>query len=274
MKLPQLLASPVALPSIPRVVAQLLVELEHNEPDLKTMHDSLIQDPVLTAKVLQLVNTAQFQPSRPIGQVSEALALLGLAQIRNLVCSAAMTSAFRQVGGVEMQQFWRCSLDAAKLARSLAGFAKVDASSAFTAGLLHAVGELVMHLGMPAEMAELDVRVPALDPSRAAAELDLLGYSYAQVGAGFSRAWRLPPLLVDALEYQDAPLQVGVCKPLSGIVHLAAWRARIRVMQRGEKDLQQGFPAAVALALGLDIDMVLQRDAIDWTTREEAAVFN
>lgn len=273
MELSQLLASPVALPSIPRVIALLLGELDRPEPDLKKMHESLMQDPALTARVLQLANSAQFQLSKPIGNAAEALAILGLAQVRNLVCSAAMASAFRQVGSVDLQQFWRYSLDAAKLSRSLAGFGKIDASVAFTAGLIHAVGELVMHLGMPGAMAGLDTRIVAFDPGRATAERALLGYSYAQVGAGFARAWRFPAVLVDALEHQDAPFQAGVYEPLSGIVHLASWRARVRVLGHGESTMLQSFPDAVALALGLDFDMVLQRDPINWTTREEAAVF-
>jgi len=273
MDIDTLLASPVALPSIPRVVAQLLAEFERAEPDLKRMHEALVQDPVLTARVLQLANSAQFQLNRPVGHVSEALAILGLAQIRNLVCSAAMASAFRQVGGVDMPQYWRYSLDAAKVSRSLASFARVDASLAFTAGLLHAVGELVMHLGLPAEMASLDARLPVLAPGRASAERELLGFSYAQVGAGFARAWHFPVELVDALEHHDAPFHKGVYEPLSGIVHLAAWRARVRALGYNEAETIESFPDAVALALGLDCDSVVQRDPVAWTLPAEAAVF-
>lgn len=273
MDLQTLLSSPVALPSIPRVVALLLNELEREEPDLKKVRELLIQDPVLTARLLQLANSAQNQLPKPVGNVSEALAVLGMLQVRSLVCVAAVGSAFRLVGGVDMPQFWRYSLNTAKLARSLAGLGNTNPSMAFTAGLIHAVGELVMHLGMPGEMAELDARFPVFSPGRATAERESVGYSFAQVGAGFARAWFFPAALVNALEHQDAPFQNGDYEPLSGILHLSAWRARAREMNFNDAEMTDNFPDVVALALHLDIDMVMQRDPIEWTTRQEAGIF-
>lgn len=274
MELQNLLASPVALPSIPRVVALLLSELERDEPDLKRVGELLMHDPVLTTRLLQLTNSAQFQLSQKIGNVSEALAVLGLVQVRSLVCVAAVGSAFRNVGGLDMQQFWRYSINVAKLARTLAGVVRTNASLAFTAGLIHAVGELVMYLGMPDAMAELDRKLSPYSTRRAQAERDAFGYSYAQVGSGFARLWRFPETMENALGHQDAPYEKGVYEPLSGILHLSAWRARAREMALNDDELADNFPDVVALPLRLDIDTVLQRDPIDWTTRQEAGAFS
>lgn len=274
MELQNLLASPVALPSIPRIVALLLSELERDEPDLKKVSELMMHDPVLTTRMLQLTNSAQFQLSQRIGNVPEALAVLGLVQARSLVCVAAVGSAFRNVGGIDMQQFWRYSINVAKLARTLAGVVRRDTSMAFTAGLIHAVGELVMYLGMPGAMAELDASLSPFSTKRAQAEREAFGYSYAQVGAGFARVWRFPESMVDALGHQDAPFQKGVYEPLSGILHLSAWRARAKEMDLNDDELADNFPDVVALPLRLDIDTVLQRDPIDWTTRQEAGAFN
>lgn len=274
MDLQNLLASPFALPSIPRIVALLLSELERDEPDLKKVRELLMHDPVLTTRLLQLTNSAQYQLSQKIGNVSEALAVLGLVQVRSLVCVAAVGSAFRNVGGIDMQQFWRYSINVAKLARTLAGVVRSNASMAFTAGLIHSVGELVMYLGMPEPMAELDRNMSPFSTRRALAEREAFGYSYAQVGAGFARVWQFPESMVDALGHQDAPFEKGVYEPLSGILHLAAWRARAKEMELNDDELVDSFPDVVALPLRLDIDTVLQRDPIDWTTRQEASVFN
>ncbi len=274
MELKDLLASPVALPSIPKVVSQLLTELEQDEPDLRKISQWVKTDPALTTRLLQMANSAMFQLTKPAGSVSEALAVLGLGQLRALVCAAAVGGAFAHIAGMDMPQFWRYSLNVAKLARTLAGMLKVNSSTAFTAGLIHAVGELVMHGGMPARMAALDKTISPLHPRRAAAEQDLLGYCYAQVGSGFARAWRFPGNIVDALETQIAPFENGVYEPLAGLLHLSAWRARAKEADYDPGQLADTFPGEVALHLKLDIDMVLQQDPIDWTTRQEASVFS
>ncbi|XAH26111.1 HDOD domain-containing protein [Xylophilus sp. GW821-FHT01B05] len=273
MELNELLASPTALPSIPKVVALLLSELDREEPDLRKVSQLISTDPGLTARVLQLANSAFFQLSQRIGGVSEALAILGLTHVRSLVSAASLGGAFRSVPGVNMQQFWRYSLDVAKISRSLAGIVHENLGTAFTSGLVHAVGELVMHTGMPEKMLPLNESVPPLDLRRARIEHRMFGYSYAEVSAGLARSWQFPTQIVDALQHQHAPFDNDAYEPLAGIIHLATWRARAREAQLGEKELTTSFPDVIGLALGLDIDAVLQQDPIDWTSRSEAGPF-
>jgi HD-like signal output (HDOD) protein len=271
MKLEKLLASKEALPSIPRVIALLLNELDRAEPDLRKMSQLINTDPVLTARLLRLANSAQFQLSNKISSVSEALALMGLEQVRSLTMAAAVAGAFRMVPGIDMPQFWRYSLDVAKLSRSLGGMVRQNQPAAFTAGLIHATGELVMHLGLPQELIALDQQVQPFSLKRAVAERKLLGYCYADVGAGFARNWQFPQPIVDALEQQHAPFENDVYEPMAGVLHLAAWRARARESGYSQQELIDNFPDVVALTLGIDIDMVLQQDPIDWTSGAEGA---
>jgi HD-like signal output (HDOD) protein len=271
MRLEELLASDAALPSIPKIIALLLHELGREEPDLRKISQFINTDPVLTARLLQLANSAQFQLTRKIGSVSEALALLGLAQVRALATAAAVAGAFKHIPGIDMASFWRYSLNVAKLSRTLAGMIRQNQATAFTAGLVHATGELVMHLTMPEDMAALSAQVHPLGLKRAAAECKRFGFCYAQVGAGFARSWQFPAAIVDALEHQYAPFENGVYEPLAGVLHLAAWRARANELNLGEPDLTVSFPDVVALALGIDIDMALQQDPIEWTSKAEVS---
>lgn len=272
MTLDELLASDTALPSIPKIIALLLNELDRPEPDLRKISQLINTDPILTTRLLQLANSAQFQLSSKISSVSEALALMGLDQVRSLATAAAIAGAFRAIPGLDMNQFWRYSLNVAKLSRTLGGMVRQKQPVAFTAGLIHATGELVMHLGMPQKMAVLSQEVAPLGLKRAAAERNLLGYCYADVGAGFARTWNFPQPIVDALQHHCAPFENGVYEPMAGILHLAAWRARAKEANYDQHDLTHNFPDVVALALGIDIDMALQQDPIDWTSRAEVAV--
>ena len=272
LTLDKLLASNEALPSIPKVIALLLNELDQPEPDLRKVSQLINTDPVLTTRLLKLANSAQFQFASKISSVSEALALMGLNQVRMLTTAAAVVGAFTTIPGVDMRQFWCYSLNVAKLARTLAGIVRQNQAAAFTAGLIHAIGELVMHLGLTKELLALNLKVHPLSLKRDAAERKLLGYSYADVGAGFARKWQFPQPTVDALEHQCVPFDNEVYEPMAGILHLAVWRARAREADYDEQMLIDTFPDVVALVLDLDIDMALQQAPIDWTSKDDVAV--
>lgn len=270
MELQALLAQPVALPSLPRAVALLMSELGQAEPSLRRLNQFLGTDPALAARLLQEANSPAFHAQRQVCGIPEALALLGMAQLRRLVTSAPLGASSRSVPGVNLQQFWRYSLNTAKLARSFAGVVHHNQIAAYTAGLLHGLGELVLHLANPKRMQSINSLVVPLDPRRAKLELRLLGYCYAQVSAELAARWQLPDVVVDALRYHHAPFDNNVYEPLAGVLHLAAWRARAREAGLGERELAVSFPGEVGVTLGMDIDMVLQQDPIDWMAQPDA----
>ena len=259
-----LLASQFTLPSIPKVVALLLSELDRDEPDLKKITQLISTGPARTTRLLRVSNSSLFELSGKINSVSESLAILGLGHVRTMAAEAASGTSFKAVPGIHLQQFWGYSLNVAKVSRSLAGVVRQNPQAAFTCGLIHAVGELAMHIGMPEDVAELDREVPPLDLRRAKAERKQFGFCYAQVGSGYARQWRFPEPMVDALEHQYEPFENNVYEPLAGVIHLATWRARAKEANLDERALAVSFPGEVGEVLGLDIDMVLQQDPIDW----------
>lgn len=264
LQLSDLIAKELALPSLPKLIALLMSELDKAEPDLKNITLWVSTDPALTCQVLQLANGADSQVAGKINSVSEALAVLGMPAIRSMALQAAKSVSFQAIPGINLPQFCAYSLTVAKLARSLAGVVRQNQGAAFTCGLIHAIGELALHLVLPEKMTALDAEASALDLRRARLELRELGYSYAAIGAGLARKWSFPAAMVDALEHQDAPFDNHVYEPLAGVIHLATWRARAREANLNDKALAVTFPVAVGDALGLDIDRVLQQDPFDW----------
>jgi hypothetical protein len=77
-------------------------------------------------------------------------------------------------------------------------------------------------------------------------------------------------MVCDALAYADAPFDNEACEPLAGVLHLAQWRARANQLGLQKNALTVTFPSLVAEMLGLDIDMVLQQDPIDWSRQASA----
>ena len=271
MELNALLGQPVALPSLPRTVALLMNELAQREPSLRRLNLLFGSDPVLSARLLELANAPAHQLTRQVTGISEALVLLGSAPLQTLVSSATLGTAARAVPGINLQQFWRYSLHTAKLARSLAGVVFQNPTAAYTAGLLHGLGELLIHLGNPQKAQSMNTLVLPLDMRRGKIEQRILGYSYTHVSAALAQRWLLPQVVVDALQYQAAPFENTAYEPLAGVIHLAAWRVRGREAGLSERELAVTFPGEIGLMLGLDIDMVLQQDPIDWTVRPDAA---
>lgn len=265
MQLSAVLTSQFVLPSIPKIVALLLSELERDEPDLKKVNGLISHDPALAIRLLQLSNSGYFKLSGRIHSVAESLAVVGLGHVRTMATASATKASLKAVTGINLQQYWSYSLDVAKVSRSLAGVVRQNQQAAYTAGLIHYAGELVMRLLMPTEMAQIDAEIGALDARRAKAERKAFGFHYGDVGAGLARQWLFPESIVDALAYQDAPFQDSAYEPLAGVLHLAAWRGRSRDAGLNQREMAVTFPGAVGDVLLLDIDMVLQQDPIDWT---------
>ena len=273
MELEALLNYPRALPAMPRAVSDLLVEMNREDPSPKRVSELIGRDPALTTRVLRLSNSAFFRVSRKIGSADEAVALLGMTHTRSLVMAAALGGSFKNVPGIDLKQFWRYSLQAAEIARSLSETLHQNQSGAFTAGLIHAIGILVMHIAMPDRMAPLDLSTSPLDFNRAAAEKAVLGYCYAEVGAGLVERWQFPVEMVSALANQISPFEGEAYDPLAGVLHLASWRARAQELQLDDNGLAATFPDMVGLTLGLDLDSVLGKDPSEWSISQALGAF-
>jgi HD-like signal output (HDOD) protein len=273
MELEALLAKAKALPSIPRVVSEVMTELDLEDPDVRKISQSISTDPGLTARMLNLANSAFFGLTREISNVNDAVNILGFNHVRTLVTAVALSSSFKTVPGVNLEQFWRYSLNAAKICKTLAKSMKLNDGAAFTAGLVHAVGDLVMHIGMPEVVAKIDWNVSPFDLKRAEAEKAALGYTYADVSAAFAQRWDFPEAIVTALRHQLVPFEGDTYEPMAGVVHMAAWRARAQEINLDREGLAATFPDVVAILLGLDLDMALDKDPSEWTSAGELSAF-
>jgi HD-like signal output (HDOD) protein len=263
----RLLSSRFVMPSRPKAVALLLVELARPEPDLRRIDLLVSSDPALAVRLLQAANAKYFKLTGQIYGVSEALAVLRLGQVQAMVASAATVPAHQNSPHFDITQFWAYSLDCAKVARSLAGLLGLNQQAAYTCGLIHGVGELAMRAGMN-QVVGLDAKARPLDLKRSRVERRAFGFCYTEVSAWLMQQWRLPMLIHDALIFAHSPFDHEPREPMAGVMHLAVWRARARHAQLTENAMTVSFPSLVAELMGLDIDLVLQQDPIDWSLQQ------
>lgn len=261
MQLEALLAQPGALPSAPAATAQLISGLD--DPDIETAEVAacIATDPALTAKLLKMANSAYFWRGRTVGSIEDALSKLGMRKVRSLAIGMVMNDSFPSISPDRLQQLWGYSLNTAELARRLALEIDVDDGEAYTSGLIHAVGELPMRVGMTVAMDRLDSICKPLAFNRAEAQDAILGYSYAHVGAELAKRWKFPWRIVNGVANHVRPYENDVYEPLAGVIHIAAWRGRGIELGLPRKELITTYPDEVGEALGIDPDAILDYES-------------
>lgn len=245
-----LFATPFALPTVPKVVQQLIQSFEREDITVGGIAEQLAADPVLSAKTLRLANSAYFHASRQIATVDDALRMLGFVMVRNLVLGLGFAQAFKDTPGLDLPQFWRYSVHSACGARWLAQAGDHNADMAFTVGLVHGLGQLVMHAVLRDKLLALDRQCPPLAAGRAAAELAEFGYHHGEVGAELARRWKFPAAIAAPLAHIPAPAGSGGPMPMAALVHLAVWRARAAALATPGAELVASCPRAAAAAIG------------------------
>lgn len=253
MSLHSLFAEPKALPTVPRVVQQLIESFEREDVSIDDLAAQLSLDPVLSAKTLRLANSAYFHVSRQISTVDDALRMLGFVMVRNLVLGAGMAGALRAVDGFDLPLFWRYSARTAASARWIAQQVGQNAELAFTVGLTHGIGHLVLRSMLPKVVAALDTRAHPLSPERAAVEKEALGYHHGNVGAELARLWKFPAPIADAIGLVPDAQACGREAGVAATVHVAAWRARAQSFDLPDDVAMSDAPVAVARAIGIEL---------------------
>jgi HD-like signal output (HDOD) protein len=207
MDIESLFAQLHTLPSIPKVAQDLIQQFDNPASSLESVARNIERDPVIAAKVLRLANSPRFRGAREAVSVEDAAMRLGFNTLRTLVLASAMTGAFQVDTGFDLKGFWIRSFRVASIARSLAKQLKLDTDAAFTCGMMHNIGELLIQTGAP-DFARRMNRHPKREAAAHAAEETLqLGFGYPEVGAELARRWQLPALIQHAIAYQARPTQ-------------------------------------------------------------------
>ncbi|MFZ6727464.1 HDOD domain-containing protein [Undibacterium sp. MH2W] len=258
MKIDALFQQQNALPSIPKVVQEVIESFNNDSVSIDEIAKKLSADQVLSAKLLRLANSSYYHASRSVGSVDDAVLMLGFMTVRTLVVSSGLTGGFKTMPGIDLKQFWRYSLHTAVVAKWLAKQTHGNSDFAFTVGLMHAIGQLVMHAGMPEEALQIDKFAGTLDPRRAGVERNSFGYDFYDVGAELAKRWRFPDTFSQTIKGSASPLDTQDFEPIAGIVHIATWRARAEENQLTSEELEATLPIEVAKKLGLTAETILQ----------------
>lgn len=210
------------LPTVPKVVQELIATFEQPEINLSKVARLVNTDPVIAAKVLRLANSAYYRRSRTVTSVDEAIVFMGLDALRMLVVGAGFASSVPVPAELGRGLFWRYCLHTAVCARYFAWQCNEDAQAAFTAGLLHAIGEPLMVMSMESELREVEQQARFYDRDRALCERSRVGFAYSDLGAELAESWRFPPAMVSAIREAPEPLSGKDFSRLAACIHLGS----------------------------------------------------
>ncbi|MDY7086680.1 MAG: HDOD domain-containing protein [Actinomycetota bacterium] len=212
-----------SLPSAPSILPELLTVLDAEGSSAGSVAAVIEHDPAAAAKVLQLANSSASMVARQISDVSQAVALLGPPTVRGLVLMHDVVRSLDPEGQLParwIQELTEHSVRTSRLARMLSGGAPWE-KEAFTAGLLHEVGQLVLGSSRadayPAVLLVWeDAEAPALPLD--AAEHAAFGTSHSEAGANLLHLWGLPATVVSAVaEHSTAPVGPKAHDPSSAV---------------------------------------------------------
>lgn len=229
----ELVAKVKNLPPVSNAALKLVNLLEQPAVSNGDVVDVLKCDNVLTAKLLRACNSPYFGLEEPVSSVDQAVLILGHQQILHIVLTLAFGSAMvvpLPGYAVEANELWRHSLITATAAESVANELpdlNVETPVAFTVGLLHDIGKLVLSQALTIDLQnDIRGRIEQNRAARSEAEMEVLGTNHAAVGAVLLQNWHLPEEIVEAVANHHQPV-LDPRPRLSVVAHLSNCLAHV-----------------------------------------------
>ncbi len=221
--LESLLSRIADVPTLPTSVLRVMQMIEDPFCSSSDLAKVIQADPAMAAKVLKLANSSYYGFRQKIGNVPQAVTLLGFATLKNTLLAAAVFDMFRVAGtGFDLNALWKHSVTTATAAKLIAKRVRYPQSEkAFTAALLHDVGKIILARFLPQALSEIVDTVLGEQMAMYDAEKKVLGLSHPALGAWTLGRWGLPSPIVEAVEFHHHPTRAQTSFDLAAIVYLA-----------------------------------------------------
>ena len=217
-----------SIPSLPLLYQQVHNELHSADPSAARVGEIVAQDMAMTAKLLQVANSAAYGVYGQITEPKRAVLLLGLDTVQAMVLSLGIISTFdpELLGPYEAERLWQHSVNAGRFSKVVAKSQGVPgkALDAYqTAGLLHDIGKLLMASADPIEYRKVLDLATSTGVNQCFLEHEEFGCTHAEVGAYLLGIWGLPEEIVEAVAWNHQPSDSPVTEfsPLAA-VHVAS----------------------------------------------------
>ena len=195
-----LLDEVVTLPSLPDSVAKLTEMLNDPNCDMKDVAAVISSDPAIALKTLRLVNSAYYGLGQEVTSVDHATVLLGAKVLKNLAMTATAFDCMKTSAADFLTHSVACGFAMKSLVLSgcIKGFVGSE-DEAFTYGLIHDIGKIILEEYLPDEYAEVINVVEEEGIPWYKAERQVIGVDHAELGARLAQKWKLTAAVVNAI---------------------------------------------------------------------------
>lgn len=247
------------LPRIESVLQELLEMVNRETIDFGELARKMSMDQVLSARVLRMANSAQFGGVKGVSNINDAIVRVGAGAIRTLVSSSILATSFPKLETLNLKDYWANTFEIATIASVIAKHVKLNPNETFTTGVLHNIGELMIHSLVPDKAQEMTDRIEAgEDPTKV--QRELLATDAQQLGAVLAETWKFPAEMVDAIANINHPGKAVDSKRLACVLYLARdihrrWDYMLSSEEKQRYLKEQ--PAAKALQLDPELDSII-----------------
>ena len=215
----------VDLKPIPQVALKVMRMIDEDLYEIDDLIEEIRKDQVISAKTLQLCNSAMFSTRKQIESLEHAVIMLGQKWLLKLVVSSSINNFFDQCGmGYSLCKggIFHHAIGTAILSEKLADFSGATSPSvAYTAGLLHDIGKVALDQYVSAAFPLFYRQLNEKEQNLLEIEKDVLGNDHTSIGGDLAHGWALPESLVEAIRYHHAPRTPVQNAELVHIVYLA-----------------------------------------------------
>lgn len=209
-KLQALVGQMPVLPTFPSIYHEIMKELGKDDPLIERLAQIIAQDPSMTAKLLQIANSAASGRAAKAADLFEAVQFVGLSAVRSLALSAHIFRTFEHLKAAEFSlvNLWdhcvRTGLIAQRIMR-LEQADRADTEEAHIAGMLHDLGKLMLADSLPEKFHHALILAGERGLSAEKAEFEIFRADHAGVAAYLLSLWGLPAAMVEAVAFHHAP---------------------------------------------------------------------
>lgn len=248
----QVLARANALPALPEIVARILEMLGDEDANAETLSKHIVSDPAVVGRLLAAANAGALGASGRVDSVRQAIMLLGIGRVRDITLATAIIDRFKAKPPFDAQRLWLHSVGVAVCAQEVARHASLDVDVAYTSGLLHDVGQLLLFAFEPAIYANVLQSRVERDIDIVDAEREYLGVDHAHVGGELARLWKLPEAVADAIASHHIADECEPENEMADAVHIAEVLAHALDLGGGADDRVPNLSDLSCARMGID----------------------
>ena len=208
------------IPPLPSAVAEILDALNQEDITVDFLGNKISKDPALSTRVLAMANSPFYGMSGTIASITQACMILGISSLKHVALAAGVFNNFPANSGnqISNMDIWQHALGTASAAKVIAGQIGADKDIAFTAGLLHDIGRMVLDYCFPEEYAQVIAYQGENNANLCEAEVAVLGISHSKAGETVAKRWHLPEIITIVIrdhhshEQEDDDIMVEIIR--------------------------------------------------------------